>query len=394
MFKRYTPIQYVQIALSNAAGFEKTMSDNETKILWASDLGVEGLEQFEAEDPMAYADALQAYKDALSGTPSGFICGMDAGASGAQMLAVLTGDLKAAIHTGLAKAEGRGDFYKAVVNALDSSLDIDPKDVKSAVMTALYMSEKIPEEVFGAENLALFEEALNECAPYVYELLVMVRTLHQDLQKTSYEWTMPNGYHVYTPTLVTDKLTTVEMLGGSFRYETKSIEYDESYKGLLANLAHSTDAFVSDEVGDRTGYDKDIVTMGLEVINKALAGAEVEADTKTCPSIRWINDMGMGKYRTIAQVLQQFTLPQLQALKELALDVLNWKSYPNFARHDEFCSYPAAMNEIRYHYQTVMSQIAASDLLSEILSSICDEVVEVDKIDISAEVKAGNYGLN
>ena len=82
MFKKYTPIQYVQIALSNAAGFEKTMSDNETKILWASDLGLEGLEQFEAEEPMAYASALQAYKDALSGTPSGFICGMDAGASG------------------------------------------------------------------------------------------------------------------------------------------------------------------------------------------------------------------------------------------------------------------------------------------------------------------------
>ena len=373
------------------------MSDNETKILWATDLGLAGLEQYQskAKEQMAYAAAMQAYKDAINGVPSGFICGMDAGASGVQMLSVLTGDLKAAQLTGLASEEQRGNFYKAVTDCIDmDALDLEADDVKQSVMTAFYMSEKIPEEVFGAENMDVFADALMECAPLCYELLLEVRDLHQELGKTSYEWTMPNGFHVYTPTIVTDKLTTLEMLGGSFRYETKSIEYDESYKGLLANLAHSTDAYVSDEVGDRTGYNEDVVKNGLMLITKALANASVEACKSKCPSIRWINDIGMGHYKNIAAIRKQFSLEELQALKELALDVLNWNSYPNFARHDEFCSYPAAMNEIRYHYQKVMSEIAASDLLSDILSSICDEEVTVDKIDISAEVLAGSYGLN
>ena len=222
----------------------------------------------------------------------------------------------------------------------------------------------------------------------------MVRELHLEFNKTSYNWRMPNGYEIYTPVLVTDKLTTVNMLGGSFRYETKFIGEDLSYKGLLANIAHSTDAFVSDEVGDRVGYNRDIVMNGLTVIQRALGNYKGEACTDTVPSIRWINDMGLGKYHTIAQVRKQFTLGQLQAMHDLAIDVMKWESFPNFARHDEFCSYPIAMNNIRYWYQRVMSEIASSNLLSEILSSICDEEVIIDKIDISKEVLQGSYGLN
>jgi hypothetical protein len=391
--KMYTGTEYVRIAIANAAGFEKSMPDNETKILWTMTTDLDEYITL-AKNPMAYLDAVQALRDAENGVPSGFICGMDAGSSGVQMLAVLTGDLVAAVSTGLARVDGRGNFYQDVENTVDAELEIDPEDLKQAVMTAFYMSEKVPEDVFGEENMHFFNEALSTCAPYCFELLQMVKELHPELDKTAYEWDMPNGYHVYTPIIVTDKLTTIEMLGGNFKYETKSITEDPKYKGLLANIAHSTDAFVSDEVGDRTGYNRDILMNGLVVIERALANWKGDACTNTVPSIRWINDMGLGKYHTISEVRKQFTLGQLQALKELAIDVMKWNSFPNFARHDEFCSYPVAMNEIRYHYQTVMSQIASSTLLSDILSSICDEEITIDKVDISAEVLAGNYGLN
>ena len=391
--KYYTDLQYVQIALANAAGFEKTISSNENKILWAEMADLADWKA-KAKDKMAYADAYQAYQDAHAGIPSGFIMGMDAGASGVQMLSVLTGDLKAAISTGLAKEHERGNFYKDVEKAVDSGLDIDPDDLKQAVMTAFYMSEKVPTEVFGEDNMHYFNEALDECAPECFGLLQMVLGLHGELGKTSYSWPMPNGYKVYTPVLVTDKLTTVDMLGGTFRYETKNIAEDESYKGLLANIAHSVDAFVSDEVGDRVMYDEDIIRNGIAVLDKALGKSQIAPDTTTAPSIRWVNDMGMGRYTTIAQVRKQFSLAELQALRLLAKDVLKWEAVPTFARHDEFCTYPCGMNAVRYQYQTVMAQIAKSSLLDVILSNICDEEVIVDKADISQEVLQSNYGLN
>lgn len=319
---------------------------------------------------------------------------MDAGASGVQMLSVLTGDLAAAISTGLARTDGRGNFYKDVQECVSDDLELEPEDVKQAVMTAFYMSEKVPEEVFGAENMDEFRDALNICAPYCFQLLEMVLELHDELNKTTYSWPMPNGYQVYTPVLVTDKLTTLNMLGGTFRYETKHIAEDSNYKGLLANIAHATDAYVSDEVGERVGYNRDIVMNGLAMIERALGDYQGEACTDTCPSIRWINDMGQGLYRTIASIRKQFSLTELQALKNVAIDVLKWDPEPNFARHDEFCSYPIAMNNIRYHYQHIMAEIAESKLLDVILSSVCDEEVLCNKIDISKEVRAGNYGLN
>lgn len=390
--KFYTDLQYVQIALANAAGFEKSIPSNENKILWAEFADLEDW-LTKAKEPMAYANALQAYKDALAGKPSGFIMGFDASASGFQMAAVLTGDLEAAIRTGLAKTDCRGNFYKDIQDYVGSELDLDADDVKQAVMTAMYMSEKVPEEVFGEENMQVFYEALEKCAPRCFDLLKMVLPLHQELGKTSYTFTAPNGYVAYTPVLVTDKSTTVNMLGGSFIYETISITHDESYKGLLANICHFTDAYVSDEVGDRVNFNEDIVRNGLSVLNRALANYDGPIETDIAPSIRWINDMGLGVYTKISQVRSIFSLPRLAALRVLALDLLYWEPVPNFARHDEFCSYPSGMNALRYQYQKVMSEIASSNLLADILSSICDEEVTIDKEDISAAVLAGEYGL-
>lgn len=394
----YTGLDYVKITMANAYGNGiNKLPTFEEQLTWVDNTSTANLyNQVEtAEEPMLYKRALNAYIDCLNDEPTGFTANLDASVSGVQMLSVLTGDLEAAKRTGLAR-NYRGTFYTDVSELIDSELentdlDVSYKECKAAVMTAFYMSEAEPEKVFGKDNLSVFNATLEHCAPRCFELLQYCLRLHTKLQKPEYSWEMPNGTVVKTPNLMTN-VSNVEMLGGNFKFNWKEKKYNPAFKGLLANIAHSTDAFVATEIGDRVDYNPEVINHCLSVLGLILLSYDGDIETKTVPSIRWINDIGAGRM-SIEETMSAFTLAELAALEQLAQSIVKFKPMPNYEIHDEFWSYPDGLNAVRYHYQMVMGQIAQSNLLDKILTSICGKPVTITKQDISEEVFNGEYGI-
>jgi DNA-directed RNA polymerase len=64
--------------------------------------------------------------------------------------------------------------------------------------------------------------------------------------------------------------------------------------------------------------------------------------------------------------------------------------------HDAFFASPNKMNRVRFHYKEILAEIAESNLLSEILSEICDEPLEFTKfsLDLGSAIRESNYALS
>ena len=156
--KQFNPMQYLAIDIANCWGLDK--ENFETRIQWVKD-NINYLEEYtdKAEEPILYYKAVKALRGAQSNKPIGHTVALDSASSGLQLMSVLMRCRKGASLTGLIDPDNRTDAYTLIterVNAkLDSELAIPRKDSKKAVMTMLYGSTKVPEEVFGM-NVDLF----------------------------------------------------------------------------------------------------------------------------------------------------------------------------------------------------------------------------------------------
>lgn len=66
--------------------------------------------------------------------------------------------------------------------------------------------------------------------------------------------------------------------------------------------------------------------------------------------------------------------------------------------HDSFWCHPNYCNEMRQFYNDVMAEICEMDLLSDILSQITGEELEVialsDRTELAKEIRNANYSLS
>ena len=132
----FTAREYLKIDIANSFGLDKL--DWQERIKWfdQNQANLLGL-MAQAEDPALYFAGITAWSDVLQGSPIGYTISLDATSSGLQLLAVLTGDRKAAEICNVVDVGGRKDAYTEVYQHMllkaGDTAKIKREDTKQAI---------------------------------------------------------------------------------------------------------------------------------------------------------------------------------------------------------------------------------------------------------------------
>jgi DNA-directed RNA polymerase len=254
--RKFTGLEYLYIDIANQFGLDKESWD--TRIKWTKD-HMDDLESLtdDADDKPLYIKGVAALRDTQAGIPTGFIMGLDATASGLQIMAALTGCTKSAKCVNLIDTGRREDVYDIIPKQMQkyTSTKVTRKHAKPAIMTTYYGSKATPRAIFGehSEELAAFYKALNKRTPGPLQLMKDIQALWEP-GTYSYSWTLPDKHVVVADIYdAVDKRIEIDELDhASFThrmYKNVATEYDVS---LAANIVHSIDGYIVREMYRRT----------------------------------------------------------------------------------------------------------------------------------------------
>ena len=125
MFKEYTPMQYLAIDIANQYGNGIDKETYETRIAWVKHKA-DRLEEFQdkAESPMLYKKAVNAFRLAEEGIPTGHVIGLDSSSSGLQLMSAMMGCEKGTALTGLIHPNIRADSYTLITQAMNKKVEV------------------------------------------------------------------------------------------------------------------------------------------------------------------------------------------------------------------------------------------------------------------------------
>ena len=94
------------------------------------------------------------------------------------------------------------------------------------------------------------------------------------------------------------------------------------------------------------------------------------------------------------KALRDLTVNQSTQLRLLIEDVLEHKSFETVAVHDEFKAHANNMNRVRYWYKELLAEIAESNLMVKIVSSLYGREMNLVKFgDVADLIRKSNYAL-
>jgi hypothetical protein len=93
--------------------------------------------------------------------------------------------------------------------------------------------------------------------------------------------------------------------------------------------------------------------------------------------------------------VQNLSDAHLSALAAIANGMLQYQPFELVTIHDEFKAHANNMNWVRWQYKEILSEIAASNLLDDLLSQIHGVQGSFPKLstNLPALIKESNYGL-
>lgn len=236
--------QYVAIDLANHAGLDKAPWNE--RIQWVKD-NINQLNQLVPDDPKSKFLYIKALEALNSTEPTGFIMALDSTNSGAQVMSVLGKCGVSARTCNVINTGNREDLYGNIMSQV-ASVGITRQQVKEAVVPMMYGSKAAPKELFGegTKELTVFTQAVENTVPILGEMMALMKSIWQPDAKW-HEFTMPDGHVVRLPTMVLHT-ERIRMSTTSFTYQWKDIGTSENSTSLLANVVHSTDAYISREM--------------------------------------------------------------------------------------------------------------------------------------------------
>ena len=247
----FSGIDYIRIDVANQFGLDRLSWDD--RLHWVNNNRPDLTRlSAQAEVPVAYDKAVRALVCAETDVPTNHIVGLDATASGIQIMAAMSGCESAARTVNLIDTGKREDIYDAIRQPMSALVgrEIPRKRIKKPIMTFFYGSEKVPQDVFpDEEDLSAFYNTLKTMLPGPYELMGLIQS-HWDPYATEYTWAMPDGHVVHIP--VTEKVDKGIELDEAdhlrFTYRANVKQPKDEGRALAANLVHSVDGWVCREM--------------------------------------------------------------------------------------------------------------------------------------------------
>jgi DNA-directed RNA polymerase len=244
--QQFTGYEYIQIDIANNFGLDKEIWSE--RLAWVRDNEnkLEGLVN-QADSPVLYHKAVTAYRDVQKGKPTGHLMGLDATASGLQVLACLTGCSKTAEAVNLTPSSQRKDVYQEVAGAMSEALraPVNRSQVKKPLMTHYYQSQAVPKQEFNPKQLKAFYVALKGKMPGAENYLALVKQ-YWNPEAKYYEWTMPDGHYVKIPVIgVESKRIEIDELDHfKMQFQTTVVKPKGEGRSLAGNIVHSVDAYI------------------------------------------------------------------------------------------------------------------------------------------------------
>lgn len=243
----FTGTQYLKIDIANTFGLDRLKWID--RIHWF-DNNEPDLEDFSytAKYPILYRKAVRAMRTVQKGGLTNHIMGLDATASGLQIMAALSGCHSTARAVNLINTGDREDVYGAIADHMNQIPDVSVnKDkVKKPVMTVFYGSTAQPKAIFGeGPALIAFYNALKDKLSGAYELMGIFQK-YWDAFGEYHQWTLPDGHVARVPVVQTlDKNLEIDECDHMrFAYRAQVIAPKVTSRSLAANIVHSLDGWV------------------------------------------------------------------------------------------------------------------------------------------------------
>lgn len=148
---------------------------------------------------MLFKKAVNAFRLAEQGIPTGHVIGLDSASSGLQLMSAMMGCKSGMALTGLIMPNVRADAYSLITKAMNEkvSVEVSRKEAKQAIMKGLYGSTKVPKDIFG-DLVPYFYETMHEQAPGAMQLLELLRQgWNPEVDRNI--WALPDGYMAMVP---------------------------------------------------------------------------------------------------------------------------------------------------------------------------------------------------
>lgn len=401
----FTPIQYLKIDIANSAGLDKELFED--RIQWFDD-HADCLIDFlnDAEEPAQFYAGMLAYQDVQAKQPTGYLVGLDATASGTQIMAAITGCRITAETVNLVNPNVRADGYTIgytfMRDLLDGKLDkFERKDIKDAIMTYFYGSNANPRNLFGENTVEhqMFIEMLKQKFPGAFFLRNDLIDLWQP-NALAHHWTLPDGFDAVVKVMtMKEESFEVNELNSSFTHRYWINEGQATGLSLAANIVHSIDGMVVREMGRRANYNPELVRDVLGYLNNPCSSNMVDS-----PKLdRCIELWKKHKFVSVVVInhineTNSFKIPleMRMELVRILSHMLTYKPYKMIAIHDAFKCHPNYMNHTRHNYIDIFAQLADSNILQAIASQITGKHIPVQKYtnDLSTYIRNSNYMLS
>ena len=397
--QEFTGLQYLMIDIASHFGLDK--KDWNVRLEWtiAHEDELEDL-LVKADEPALYYAAVQAYRAVQREELIGYPISLDATSSGLQILACLACDELSAKLCNVISTGHREDAYTNIYMKMCAKLGEQGKilreDVKRAVMTSLYGSEAVPEEVFG-EGVLLntFHQTMEEEACLAWELNKMLLRLWDDNALMT-NWVLPDNFHVQIK--VMDKIKeTFHFLNEPYQVIKKVNKPIKNGRSLGANIVHSLDGMIVREVQRRCNYNVNTIKRVLNAINTTISCYKEDEDAVMVKTL-WnhYKESGYLSARILNHINENnIILVDRKVIQEL-IDSLPEEPFELLTIHDCFRCHPNYGNDLRKQYNIQLAMIAKSDMLNYILTQCLGRKFNLkkDNPDMWKQVLDAEYALS
>jgi hypothetical protein len=381
--QHYDAGQYILIALANAMGKDKLSFDQ--RIQEMSDIFLkedqshivpiakEIIATHQVESPMLFLKAAHALVDYCQDNPSGFWMSLDATASGIQILSVLSCCNQTAKSVNVVSTDKREDVYQFgadYMNRLMSTDKFTKSILKKPIMTTFYGSKKQPEAIFGKDT-----PELDAYYAFLNEQLTGAIEVRDDIQScwnkttTAHQWVLPDGHTAFIPVKEAEdkKIEIDELEHRSFTHRAYIVRPATYGISLAANVTHSIDGMIVREMYRRMSSTRQREARDLAV--KYVGTSISIPDYSQTATYRTVDEYLDMSHEQIIKLTEYERKVMVTVLFQFALT----SKGDLVSIHDCFGSRPKSMNSVRTHYNTILFQIACSDLLQSILRQITND---------------------
>jgi len=410
----YTAFEYLMIATANAFGEDKSLFED--RIEWVKSNGkILTKLADKADDKAMFIRCVLEIQRVLKGQPTNLPIGLDATASGLQMLAIMSGCKITANNVGLVDPNRRCDAYTTCVHVMNEYLNPNGKfperaigfnpdgltrdDVKGAFMPHFYYSRQEPLNIFGkgtAEHLA-FMKSTDVIAPGANMLMEDIHGAMLECDKsvtTEYKWTLPDRHTAFTRVFTTDdykfeleELKNENGNNSTFTHRMQRNVPNVKDVSLVANVTHSVDGFVVREMQGRMNYD----VGNLLKVKEIAQGCRITDRTK------------MISIYEVDHILASKTMDEYD---DNTLGLVAWKieqvlenpRAPMYSVHDEFKTLAPYCNQMRQYYINICAEMSESTMMQDILRQLYrDPLLNYNKCgngdELAQLIRGSNYAI-